>query len=91
MNSSEKRAWISIPGSLFVEHSGDQSTSSQVLLHGFTQTSHSWDRYIDLLRPEQSIIRVDAPGHAHSTSVRSDLPTTASMVVEQSGFADYIG
>ncbi|MDA2967458.1 MAG: alpha/beta fold hydrolase [Actinomycetota bacterium] len=91
MNSLEKRKWKRIPGSLFVEHSGGQSTKSQVLLHGFTQTSRSWDRYIDLSRPEQSIIRVDAPGHAHSTSVRADLPTTASMVVEQSGLADYIG
>jgi 2-succinyl-6-hydroxy-2,4-cyclohexadiene-1-carboxylate synthase len=91
MNSSEKRAWVSIPGSLFVEQSGDRSTNSQVLLHGFTQTSRSWDRYINLLRPEQSIIRVDAPGHARSTSVIADLPTTASMVVEQSGLADYIG
>ena len=91
MNSSEKREWVSIPGSLFVEQSGDRSTNSQVLLHGFTQTSRSWDRYINLLRPEQSIIRVDAPGHARSTSVIADLPTTASMVVEQSGLADYIG
>ena len=91
MSSSENRSWTSIPGTLFVEKSGDQSTNSQVLLHGFTQTSRSWDRYINLLQPEQSIIRVDAPGHAHSTSVRADLPMTASMVVEQSGLADYIG
>jgi 2-succinyl-6-hydroxy-2,4-cyclohexadiene-1-carboxylate synthase len=64
---------------------------SQVLLHGFTQTSRSWDRYIDLLQPEQSIIRFDAPGHANSTSVRADLPTTATMVAEQGAKADYIG
>jgi 2-succinyl-6-hydroxy-2,4-cyclohexadiene-1-carboxylate synthase len=64
---------------------------SQVLLHGFTQTSRSWDRYIDLLQPEQSIIRFDAPGHANSTSVSADLPTTATMVAEQGSKADYIG
>jgi 2-succinyl-6-hydroxy-2,4-cyclohexadiene-1-carboxylate synthase len=64
---------------------------SQVLLHGFTQTSRSWDRYIDLLQPEQSIIRFDAPGHANSTSVSADLPTTATMVAEQGAKADYIG
>ena len=91
MNSSPKRNWTSVPGSLFAEQSGDQSTNSQVLLHGFTQTSRSWDRYIDLLQPEQSIIRVDAPGHANSTSVSADLPTTATMVTQQSGLADYIG
>ena len=91
MNSSPKRNWTSVPGSLFAEQSGDQSTNSQVLLHGFTQTSRSWDRYIDLLQLEQSIIRVDAPGHANSTSVSVDLPTTATMVTQQSGLADYIG
>jgi 2-succinyl-6-hydroxy-2,4-cyclohexadiene-1-carboxylate synthase len=64
---------------------------SQVLLHGFTQTSRSWVRYIDLLQPEQSIIRFDAPGHANSTSVSADLPTTATMVAEQGAKADYIG
>ena len=91
MNSSPKRNWTIVPGSLFAEQSGDQSTNSQVLLHGFTQTSRSWDRYIDLLQPEQSIVRVDAPGHANSTSVTADLPTTATMVTQQSGLADYIG
>ena len=91
MNSSPKRSWSRVPGSLFAEQSGDRSTVSQVLLHGFTQTSRSWDRYIDLLQPEQSIIRFDAPGHANSTSVSADLPTTATMVAEQGAKADYIG
>ena len=91
MNSSSKRSWSRVPGSLFAEQSGDQSTVSQVLLHGFTQTSRSWVRYIDLLQPEQSIIRFDAPGHANSTSVSADLPTTATMVAEQGAKADYIG
>ena len=91
MNSSPQRSWARVPGSLFAEQSGDRSTNSQVLLHGFTQTSHSWDRYIDLLQLNQSIIRVDAPGHANSTTVSADLPTTATMVAQQSGLADYIG
>ena len=91
MNSSSKRSWSRVPGSLFAEQSGDRSTVSQVLLHGFTQTSRSWDRYIDLLQPKQSIIRFDAPGHANSTSVSADLPTTATMVAEQGAKADYIG
>ena len=91
MNSSSKRSWSRVPGSLFAEQSGDRSTVSQVLLHGFTQTSRSWVRYIDLLQPEQSIIRFDAPGHANSTSVSADLPTTATMVAEQGAKADYIG
>jgi len=91
MNSSSKRSWSRVPGSLFAEQSGDRSTVSQVLLHGFTQTSRSWDRFIDLLQPEQSIIRFDAPGHANSTSVSADLPTTATMVAEQGAKADYIG
>ena len=91
MSNSSSRSWTSIKGSLFVEQSGDRSTTSQVLLHGFTQTSRSWNRYIDLIDPQQSIIRVDAPGHAGSSTVATDLTTTAQMVVGQSGFGDYIG
>ena len=61
------------------------------MLHGFTQTSRSWNRYIDFIDPQQSIIRVDAPGHGGSSTVAADLTTTAQMVVEQCGFGDYIG
>ena len=91
MNNSSSRSWTNIAGSLFVEQSGDRLTTSQVLLHGFTQTSRSWDRYIDFIDPQQSIIRVDAPGHGGSSTVAADLTTTAQMVVEQCGFGDYIG
>ena len=91
MNNSSSRGWTNITGSLFVEQSGDLLTTSQVLLHGFTQTSRSWNRYIDFIDPQQSIIRVDAPGHGGSSTVAADLTTTAQMVVEQCGFGDYIG
>ena len=91
MNNSSSRSWTSIDGSLYVEQSGDRSTTSRVLLHGFTQTCSSWNRYIGLVRPEQSIIRVDAPGHAGSSTVEADLPTTATMVATQCGHGDYIG
>ncbi len=91
MSNSSSRSWTNIEGSLYVEQSGDRSTTSQVLLHGFTQTSRSWNRYIDLIDPQQSIIRVDAPGHSGSSTVAADLTTTAQMVVEQCGFGDYIG
>ena len=91
MNNSSSRGWTNIAGSLFVEQSGDRLTTSQVLLHGFSQTSRSWDRYIDFIDPQQSIIRVDAPGHGGSSTVAADLKTTAQMVVEQCGFGDYIG
>ena len=91
MNNSSSRGWTNVAGSLFVEQSGDRLTTSQVLLHGFTQTSRSWNRYIDFIDPQQSIIRVDAPGHGGSSTVAADLTTTAQMVVEQCGFGDYIG
>ena len=91
MSNSSSRSWTNIAGSLFVELSGDRLTTSQVLLHGFSQTSRSWDRYIDFIDPQQSIIRVDAPGHARSSTVAADLTTTSQMVVEQCGFGDYIG
>lgn len=90
MKNSLSRNWTNIAGPLFAEQSGDLSTMSRVLLHGFTQTSRSWDRYIQLLPAEQSIIRLDAPGHAHSESVEADLPSTAEMVATQCGYGDYI-
>ena len=91
MNNSLSRSWTNIAGPLFAEQSGDLSATRRVLLHGFTQTSRSWDRYIQLLPAEQSIIRLDAPGHAHSESVEADLPSTAEMVATQCGYGDYIG
>jgi 2-succinyl-6-hydroxy-2,4-cyclohexadiene-1-carboxylate synthase len=91
MSNSSSRSWTNIAGSLFVEQSGVRSTTSQVLLHGFTQTSRSWNRYLDFIDPQQSIIRVDAPGHGGSSTVAADLTTTAQMVVERCGFGDYIG
>ena len=91
MSNSSSRSWTNIEGSLFVEQSGDRSTTSQVLLHGFTQTSRSWNRCIDFIDPQQSIIRVDAPGHGGSSTVAVDLTTTAHIVGEHCGFGDYIG
>jgi 2-succinyl-6-hydroxy-2,4-cyclohexadiene-1-carboxylate synthase len=90
-NQQQNRSWTKIDGPLFAERSGSISAPSQILLHGFTQTSQSWNRYINLVDPEQPIIRVDAPGHAGSSSVAADLNSSAHMVVEQCGFGDYIG
>jgi 2-succinyl-6-hydroxy-2,4-cyclohexadiene-1-carboxylate synthase len=90
-NLQPAREWTPIDGPLFVEQSGNKSRTTQILLHGFTQTSQSWNRYINLVDPEQPIIRVDAPGHAGSSSVASDLTSSAQMVVEQCGYGDYIG
>ena len=90
-NLQPAREWTPIDGPLFVEQSGNKSRTTQVLLHGFTQTSRSWNRYIDLADSSQPIIRVDAPGHAGSSSVAADLNSSAHMVVEQCGFGDYIG
>ena len=90
-NHQQNRSWTKIDGPLFAERSGSFSAPSQILLHGFTQTSQSWNRYINLVDPEQPIIRVDAPGHAGSSSVAADLNSSAHMVVKQCGFGDYIG
>jgi 2-succinyl-6-hydroxy-2,4-cyclohexadiene-1-carboxylate synthase len=90
-NHQQNRSWTIIDGPLFAERSGSISAPNQILLHGFTQTSQSWNRYINLVNPEQPIIRVDSPGHAGSSSVAADLTTSAHMVVEQCGFGDYVG
>lgn len=85
------RIWKRLDGPLFVEQSGGQSTSNRILLHGFTQTGQSWNPYIDLLSSQQLITRVDAPGHARSSEVATNLVQTSHQLVAQCGYGDYVG
>lgn len=53
-----------------------------VLLHGFTQTGRCWGPVADDLARDHQLVALDAPGHAGSTDLRADLPTTAALAVE---------
>ena len=92
MNPAADSSWHQRNGQLFVEErSIDGGGTPQVFLHGFTQTSRSWDPYVALLDQSTPMLRVDMPGHGRSTHIRADLPATADLIAAQCGLADYIG
>lgn len=90
-DTSSSRIWTRLNGPLFAEQSGASSRLNRILLHGFTQTSRSWNQYVESIEPLQLITRVDAPGHGGSSESSLDLPHAAQTVVEQCGFGDYVG
>ena len=92
MNPAADSSWHQRNGQLFVEErSTDGGGTPQVFLHGFTQTSRSWDPYVALLDESTPMMRVDMPGHGRSTHIRADLPATADLIATQCGLGDYIG
>ena len=92
MNPAADSSWHQRNGQLFVEErSTDGGGTPQVFLHGFTQTSRSWDPYVALLDESTPMLRVDMPGHGRSTHIRADLPATADLIATQCGLGDYIG
>jgi len=92
MNPLADSSWHQRNGQLFVEErSIDGDGTPQVFLHGFTQTSRSWDPYVGLLDESTPLLRVDMPGHGRSTHIRANLPATADLIAAQCGLGDYIG
>ena len=92
MNPAADSSWHQRNGQLFVEERAiDGGGTPQVFLHGFTQTSRSWDPYVGLLDESTPMLRVDMPGHGLSTHIRANLPATADLITTQCGLADYIG
>jgi len=92
MNPAADSSWHQRNGQLFVEErSTDGGGTPQVFLHGFTQTSRSWDPYVALLDESTPMLRVDMPGHGRSTHIRADLPATADLIATQCDLGDYIG
>lgn len=65
--------------------------SRTVLLHGFTQNARCWGTFGTLLATARQVVAVDAPGHGRSGHDDADLPTTARLIGEVGGTADYIG
>ena len=62
-----------------------------VLVHGFTQTAHSWHDLAARLAACHEVMAVDAPGHGGSADVRADLVTGAALLGATGGRATYIG
>lgn len=72
--------------------SGDPSGRHLVLVHGFTQSSDSWDAIADELARSLFVTTVDLPGHGRSCEVSaSDLETTARLLGNTAGKAIYVG
>lgn len=72
-------------------HGEEGSGPRVVLVHGFTQTGVSWQPVADLLVADHEVVRVDAPGHGGSASVRADLSEGARLLGEVGGRATYVG
>jgi 2-succinyl-6-hydroxy-2,4-cyclohexadiene-1-carboxylate synthase len=62
-----------------------------VLAHGFTQTGRVWGTMDQALAADHQVLRVDLPGHGHSSSVRAGLTDGALLIGETGGRAVYVG
>jgi 2-succinyl-6-hydroxy-2,4-cyclohexadiene-1-carboxylate synthase len=62
-----------------------------VLVHGFTQTRGSWDRFRTTLDDRFETVAVDAPGHGDSATRALDLPAGADALASSGGPATYLG
>lgn len=60
-----------------------------VLAHGFTQTGRLWGPFGEALAAGRPLVRVDLPGHAGSSAVRADLPTTGDLLAAAGGTGPY--
>jgi len=61
------------------------------LVHGFTQTRHSWDPLLEALERGWRVLAFDAPGHGRSADVQLDLPATGAAIARTCGEAHLIG
>jgi len=62
-----------------------------VLVHGFTQTTRSWDPIVEQLAPGHRTVAVDAPGHGDSAHADAGLDEGARLLAEVGGTATYVG
>jgi 2-succinyl-6-hydroxy-2,4-cyclohexadiene-1-carboxylate synthase len=69
----------------------DGSGPRLVLVHGFTQTGRSWGPVAAALAAEHEVVRVDAPGHGHSSTVTADMVQGADLLAATAGRATYLG
>lgn len=89
---TERAPWVRRPGSLHAEvRDPSDGRATLTLLHGFTQTSRSWDPFLEELDPTIGIVRVDLPGHGLSGHETADLDGIADLVAETCGSGTYLG
>jgi pimeloyl-ACP methyl ester carboxylesterase len=62
-----------------------------LLVHGFTQTTTTWDDVARQLVDEVEVVRVDLPGHGGSADARLSFEETAAALGEVGGRATYVG
>lgn len=62
-----------------------------ILVHGFTQTSRSWDPLVVPLAVDHEVLALDAPGHGAHGDERADLWTGAGRLVQEGGPGTYVG
>lgn len=72
-------------GSASTYTGGTRISTPLVMLHGFTQTSQSWDPVIAALSRRRPLVLPDAPGHGGASDVRADLWETAGLLVRTVG------
>lgn len=90
--------WRPLAGPLAARRRG--SGPRLVFVHGFTQTSRSWEHVAEHFAgnstgrsggPKYDVALVDLPGHGGSSAVRADLRRTADLLASTTGEATYVG
>lgn len=82
--------WRPVDGPLAALRCGDGPRV--VLVHGFTQTSASWQPISEaLVGHGAEVVLVDLPGHGGSAATSADLPGTADLLARTGGTATYVG
>ena len=82
--------WRPLAGPLAARSKG--SGPRLVFVHGFTQTSRSWEPIADHFAAHRyQTVLVDLPGHGDSGAVRADLRRTADLLAATCGTATYVG
>lgn len=69
----------------------DGRGSRLVLVHGFTQTAHSWGPLAEDLARDHEVVRVDAPGHGRSGRVEAGLWEGGDLLAATAGPGTYLG
>jgi 2-succinyl-6-hydroxy-2,4-cyclohexadiene-1-carboxylate synthase len=67
---------------LSARSSGTAAGDPVVLLHGFTQTAHSWAPIAPALGQSRAVVALDAPGHGGSSAIEADLWAGARLMLE---------
>jgi 2-succinyl-6-hydroxy-2,4-cyclohexadiene-1-carboxylate synthase len=81
--------WRALSGPLAARVRG--SGHRMVFVHGFTQTSNSWQPIAEHFASKFEVAVVDLPGHGDSGAIRADLRRTADLIAATTGPATYIG